>query len=31
MENVPEKGGIVIASNHPLGGLDALSMMHLIE
>ncbi len=30
MENVPEKGGIVIASNHPLGGLDALSMMHMI-
>lgn len=31
MENVPEKGGIVIASNHPLGGLDALSMMHLLS
>jgi putative hemolysin len=31
MENVPENGGIVIASNHPLGGLDALSMMYMIS
>ena len=29
--NVPENGGIVIASNHPLGGLDALSMMYMIS
>lgn len=28
IENVPASGGIVIASNHPLGGLDALAMMH---
>lgn len=28
MEHVPSAGGIVIASNHPLGGLDALAMMH---
>ena len=30
LENVPETGGIVLASNHPLGGLDALSMMHVL-
>lgn len=27
IENVPAAGGIVLASNHPLGGLDALAMM----
>jgi putative hemolysin len=30
MENVPSQGGIVLASNHPLGGLDALAMMHML-
>lgn len=28
LENIPEKGGAVIASNHPLGGLDAMALMH---
>jgi putative hemolysin len=31
IENVPTQGGIVIASNHPLGGLDALAMMHMLS
>lgn len=31
IENVPNTGGIVIASNHPLGGLDALAMMHKLS
>lgn len=31
IENVPKSGGIVIASNHPLGGLDALAMMHKLS
>jgi putative hemolysin len=31
LENVPSQGGIVIASNHPLGGLDALAMMHILS
>lgn len=31
IENVPDNGGIVIASNHPLGGLDALAMMHMLS
>lgn len=31
IENVPSSGGVVIASNHPLGGLDALAMMHKLS
>jgi 1-acyl-sn-glycerol-3-phosphate acyltransferase len=27
MENIPEKGRAIIASNHPLGGLDGLALM----
>ena len=27
IENVPQSGGIVLASNHPLGGLDAIVLM----
>lgn len=27
LQNIPKTGGIVIASNHPLGGLDALPLM----
>lgn len=30
LENIPESGGAVIASNHPLGGLDAMALMHVI-
>ena len=30
-ENIPEKGGCVFVSNHPLGGLDALAMVHMIS
>ncbi len=30
IEHVPASGGIVLASNHPLGGLDALAMMHML-
>lgn len=30
LENIPNSGGIVLASNHPLGGLDALAMMHML-
>lgn len=31
LENIPEKGGVVIACNHPLGGLDALALMHAVS
>ncbi len=30
LENIPEEGGAVIAANHPLGGLDAIALMHLV-
>ena len=30
LEHIPVKGGAVIAANHPLGGLDAIALMHMI-
>ena len=30
IENLPRTGGIIVASNHPLGGLDALALMQEI-
>jgi putative hemolysin len=27
LENVPKEGGVVLASNHPLGGLDGIAFM----
>ena len=30
LENVPKTGGCIIASNHPLGGLDGIIMMHVV-
>ncbi len=29
-ENVPETGRYIVASNHPLGGLDGLALMHVL-
>jgi len=29
-ENVPENGRYIIASNHPLGGLDGMALMHTV-
>jgi 1-acyl-sn-glycerol-3-phosphate acyltransferase len=29
-ENIPPRGGCIFASNHPLGGLDALALMSVI-
>jgi putative hemolysin len=31
LENIPEKGGAIIASNHPVGGLDAIALLYVIE
>jgi len=31
IDNIPEKGGYIIASNHPLGGLDGLALMLAIS
>lgn len=30
-EHIPEKGGFIIAANHPLGGLDALALLKVIS
>lgn len=30
LENIPKNGGCLFASNHPLGGLDALGIVHAI-
>lgn len=29
LENIPEKGGVVLAVNHPLGGMDAMALVTL--
>lgn len=29
-ENIPLEGGIIFASNHPLGGLDGIAFMHAV-
>lgn len=31
LENVPDKGGCVLAINHPLGGMDAMAIVTLLE
>lgn len=30
LENIPDQGGAIIASNHPLGGLDAMALLQVI-
>lgn len=30
LENIPESGGCIIASNHPLGGLDGVALMQAV-
>lgn len=29
-ENIPTTGGVIIAANHPLGGLDGIALMHAV-
>ncbi|MBW7868299.1 MAG: 1-acyl-sn-glycerol-3-phosphate acyltransferase [Brumimicrobium sp.] len=31
LENVPENGGVVLAMNHPLGGMDAMALVTVIH
>ncbi len=31
LENIPKKGGYLFVANHPLGGLDALAIVHAIH
>ncbi len=30
MENIPASGGCIVASNHPLGGLDGICLMYVV-
>ena len=30
LENIPEKGGCIVASNHPLGGVDGIALLQVI-
>lgn len=30
LENIPETGGCIVASNHPLGGLDGIALLQVI-
>ncbi len=30
-ENIPKSGGVIIAANHPLGGIDGIALMHAIS
>ncbi len=30
LENVPKSGGIIVASNHPLGGLDGMALIQAV-
>lgn len=29
-ENIPKTGGVIIASNHPLGGIDGIALMYAV-
>lgn len=31
LENIPEHGGFILASNHPLGGFDGLALMEAVS
>lgn len=31
LENIPAQGGVVLAMNHPLGGMDAMALVHAIK
>lgn len=31
LENIPDSGRIIIVSNHPLGGLDGMALLHAIS
>jgi len=31
LENIPKEGGCLLVSNHPLGGIDALAIVHAVH
>ncbi len=30
LENIPKEGGVILASNHPLGGIDGMAFMQVV-
>ena len=31
LENIPKEGGVILASNHPLGGVDAMALVPTVS
>jgi putative hemolysin len=31
LENIPDEGGVILAMNHPLGGMDAMALVHALH
>jgi putative hemolysin len=31
LENIPSKGKVIVAANHPLGGLDGMALIHAVS
>lgn len=31
IENIPDEGGVILAMNHPLGGMDAMALVHALN
>jgi putative hemolysin len=31
IENIPNEGGVILAMNHPLGGMDAMALVHALK
>lgn len=31
LENIPEQGGVILACNHPLGGMDAMALVDVVS
>ncbi|MEN9968190.1 MAG: hypothetical protein RIR94_362 [Bacteroidota bacterium] len=31
LENIPETGGVILALNHPLGGMDGIALIHALR
>ena len=30
VENIPKEGGVILAANHPLGGMDGIAFVHAV-
>ncbi|MCO5260360.1 MAG: 1-acyl-sn-glycerol-3-phosphate acyltransferase [Crocinitomicaceae bacterium] len=31
LDNIPSSGGVILVMNHPLGGMDAMALIHLLK